>query len=239
MRCSIVLGGIASVALAGVPVLGSQIPATAAPQIVVTGTGRATVTPDRATIFIGVQTRGASASAAGSENARRQRGILDTLRRVGVGGGQISTMNYNVSPELQYSQTGQAPPKITGYVVSNTVRVELHAIDDVARVIDAALAKGANDISSLQLHSSKADSARRAALAAAVLDARADAESLAQAAGGSLGRLLELATAEPSARPVSVMMSPRMGAADKTPIEAGEQTVTAVVTVRWAFVVGR
>ena len=86
------------------------------------------------------------------------------------------------------------PPKVTGYTVTNTVRADVRRIDDVGKLIDAALAKGANEISSLQFYSSKADSARRAALAAAVADARADAEVLARAAGGTLGALVELST---------------------------------------------
>ena len=72
----------------------------------------------------------------------------------------------------------------------------------MGRVIDAALAKGANEISSLQFFSSKADSARSVALAAAVADAKAQAEVMARAAGGSLGQLLELNTSSVPIRPM-------------------------------------
>jgi uncharacterized protein YggE len=143
-----------------------------------TATGEARVTPDRATVFVGVQTKGLTAAAAGAENARRQRAILDTLRALGITGDRVSTMNYNVAPDMQYSPNGQTPPKITGYTVTNTVRAEVQRLDDVGRVIDASLAKGANEISSLQFFSSKADSARRSALATAVGNARGDAEAL-------------------------------------------------------------
>jgi uncharacterized protein YggE len=210
-----------------------------APQIVVTGSGQATVSPDRATIFLGVQTRGITAAAAGAENARRLRAVLDTLRAVGLASDQLSTINYNVSPEMQYSPNGSAPPKVTGYVVTNTVRAELRRIEDVARVIDAALGKGANEVSSLQFFSSKADSVRRAALASAVADARADAEVLARAAGGSLGVLLEVSSSESPVRPMPQVMRMEAAVGKATPIEAGQQTVTATVTARWAFVPGR
>jgi len=181
-----------------------------------------------------------AAAAAGAENARRQKAILDTLRSLGLTSEQLSTVNYNVQPEMQYSPTGNVPPKVTGYIVTNTVRADVRRLEDVARIIDASLAKGANEISSLQFYSSKADSTRRAALAAAVADARADAETLARAAGGSLGSLLELSTSESPPRPVS-QRSLMGGAAamEKTPIEPGQQTVVAQVTARWAFVGGR
>jgi uncharacterized protein len=214
-------------------------PAASPPQIVVTGTGEAMVSPDRATILLGLQTRGATAALAGSENARRLRLVLDTLRAIGLTSEQLSTVNYNVSPEMQYSPNGQTPAKVIGYVVTNNVRAELRRIEDVARVIDAALAKGANEVSSLQFYSSKADSARRAALATAVADARADAEALARAAGGSLGPLLELTTVESPIRPASANVLRGMAAAAKTPIESGTQTITATVTARWTLLGGK
>lgn len=224
---------------ATIPIPASAQAATAGPpQIVATGSGDVSVAPDRATIFIGVQTRASSVSSAAADNARRQRAIIDTLHALGLGTDQVSTLNYSVSPEMQYppNQT----PRVTGYVVRNTVRARLRRIEDVGKVIDAALAKGANEISSLQFTSSNADSARRVALADAMASARADAEAIARAAGGSLGQLLEASTSA-SPRPfqeISLAKS-QMAAAAPTPIEPGEQTISATVTARWAFVAGK
>ena len=229
---------VACMALLAPPIRGqTQTP----PQIVVTGTGEARIAPDRATIMFGVQSRAATAAAAGSENARRLRAVIDTLRSMGLGADQLSTVNYSVSPEMQYSPSGNQPPRVTGYVVTNSVRADLHRIDDVGRVIDGALAKGANEVTSLQLMTSKGDSTRRAALAAAVADARAQAEVLARAAGGTLGALIELSSAQEPIRPIlqPLMRASSAMASTRTPIEAGEQTITATVTARWTFVGGR
>jgi uncharacterized protein len=203
------------------------------PQIVVTGTGEARIAPDRAVVLLGVQSRATTVAAAAAENARRVKAILDTLRSMGLGGEQLMTVNYSVSPEM----TGMQTPKVTGYVVTNSVRAEVRRLDDVGGVIDAALSKGANEIASLQFYSSKADSTRRAALAAAVADARAEAEVLARAAGGTLGALLELSSAQEPIRPIAqpLMRVSAAMASVRTPIEPGEQTITATVTVRWAF----
>ena len=97
-------------------------------QIVTSGIGEVRATPDRATIFVGVQTRATTAAAAAADNARRQRAILDTLRALGLGSDQLSTMNYNVSPEIQYNPNNQ-PPKVTGYIVTNTVRADVRRLD--------------------------------------------------------------------------------------------------------------
>jgi uncharacterized protein YggE len=236
MRNHVMAAAVMLAASIALPV-SAQTAGSATSQIVTTGSGEARVTPDRATIQIGVRSRASTAAAAGSENARRQKAVIDTLRALGLAGDQISTANYSVWPETQPTSPTNPSPRVVAYNVSNTVRVEVRRIDDVGKLIDAALAKGANEISSLQFTSSKADSARRAALAMAVADARADAEALARAAGGSLGSLIELSSASTPVRPI--MFDARMEMAAKavpTPIEPGEQAISASVTARWAFV---
>ncbi|HEY4304100.1 MAG TPA: SIMPL domain-containing protein [Gemmatimonadaceae bacterium] len=235
-----VMAGMFAVPLAGpfaMPLV-AQTSNVALPQIVTTGVGEARVTPDRATIMIGVQTRGSTAAAAGADNARKQKAILDTLKALGLGADQLSTTGYNVWPEMSQTTSANQTPRVVAYTVSNTVRVELRRIEDVGKTIDAALSKGANEISSLQFTSSKADSVRRAALAAAVANARADAQALATAAGGTLGQLIEISTTSSPVRPVmfDARMEMSAKAAVPTSIEPGEQTVNATVTVRWGFV---
>lgn len=233
------LGAVMAIALSASTIAAAQTPSAngVGAQIVTTGNGDAQVTPDRATIFIGVQSRAATASAAAADNARKQHAILDTLKAIGFAADQLSTANYSISPEMVYPSGPGQSPRVTGYTVTNSVRVDVKRMEDVSKAIDAALAKGANEISSLQFYSSKADSARRVALAEAVANARADAEVLARAAGGSLGPVIELSTAAMPIRPMESPMLRTMAAAAPapTPIEPGQQTVSATVTARWAF----
>jgi uncharacterized protein YggE len=214
---------------------------SATPQIVTTGRGQTKVTPDRALLDMGVMTRAATASAAGAENARIQTAIIEALRRLGIAQEQISTAGYNVYPEMRDRPENTAP-RITGYVVNNTVRVELRRLDQIGQAIDAVLAAGANMINQLNFYVANEDEPKRLALAAAVQDARADAEALARAAGGSLGELLEISTVEAGyPRPVyaEMAMSRAAGAAAPTPIQPGEQTLVVNVVARWRFVGGR
>jgi len=211
------------------------------PQVVVSAQGEARVVPDRAAITVGVQSRAATAAAAGAENARKQQAIIDALKGLGIPSDQIGTQNYNVSPEMAYEPSTQRS-RVTGYVVSNNVRVELRSLDLVSRVIDAALAKGANQISSLEFKASNPDELRRTALAQAVAKARGDAEALARAAGGSLGALLELTSMDLGGPPIirrSFAADAVMAKAVATPIEPGTETLTVGVTARWQFLTGR
>ena len=232
------IGRAAAIVLATTTLAFGQTQSTVPPQIVTTGTGEVQLAPDRATVMLGVQSRATTVAAATADNARRQRAIIDTLRALGLGSDQITTVNFNVSPEMQYppNQT----PKVSGYVVTNVIRASLRRIEDVGRTIDAALAKGANEVSGIEFTSSRADSARRAAISEAVAHARADAEVMAKAAGGSLGQLLELTSGVEPIRPFETTMArARVAAAAPTPIEPGQLTVSANVTARWAFVPNR
>ena len=211
------------------------MPATVA----VSAMGEEQLTPDRARLSIGVQTQAPTAAEASARNARLQRAVIDTLRALGVPAEQISTSGFNVYPEQQYDQQTRRA-RIVGYNVQNTVVVELRQTAQVGPALDAALAKGANLVSSLEFYSSQVEVARRRALAKAVENARADAEVMARAAGGRLGPLVEVTTGVvESPRPIPMMrMEGRAAAASApdTPISGGTQTVSATASVRWVVV---
>src|SRR5687768_6041637 len=195
------------------------------PDIITSATGEARVTPDRAQVHIGVQTRAATAAQAGADNARKTRAVIDAIRARGIPAAQIATSEYNLYPEYDHRERPQdavQTPRVIGYVANNTVRVEVRQLDQVGAVIDASLAAGANMVNTIQFFASNVDAGRRTALGEAVARARGDAEALARAAGGSLGALLELNTQMPPVRPVYAerMMRTAVGAADvQTPIE--------------------
>lgn len=210
------------------------------PMIMTSAQGEVRVAPDRATIMVGVQTRAATAAEASAQNSRKQRAVIEAIRARGIPAPQIATSGFNVVPETRYDREGQAAPRTTSYLVSNVVTVDIRDIEKVGPVIDAALAAGANQINSLDFGISAADSLRRVALAAAVTKAKADAEAMARAAGGSLGQLLELTAGEafmPGPRPVFATRM-QVESAEMVPVQPGEETVRASVTAKWQFVPG-
>jgi len=227
-------------ALLASPPLGAQLAVTppAPPLIEVAGTGEAKVTPDRALIYVGVQTKGRTAALAGQENAKLANAILSAVRDAGIARDQIGTMNYSVSPNYRYYPDNRKP-ELTGYDATNTVRVDVRAVDLVGKVIDAALGAGANTISGISFYASQMDSVRRQAMANATIDARLSAEAMARAAGGSLGPMISL-TSQMNEQPrpyVMAAMAMRGKAAEEsTPVVAPtEQTVNASVVGRWQF----
>ena len=206
----------------------------------VTASGEDQVTPDRARLSIGVQTQAPTAADASTRNARLQRAVFDTLRALGLAADQLTTSGYNVFPEQVYDQPTRRT-RITGYNVQNTIVVDLKKIEQVGPVLDAVLSKGANLVSSLQFYSSQAEAARRRALGKAVENARADAEAMARASGGTVGELLEMSSGTVERpRPMMDMAMARAASVESapTPISEGTQTVTATVSARWRFVPG-
>jgi uncharacterized protein YggE len=243
-----VLGAVVLLALTGIlspPSARAQSPGgslSGVPALVTSGQGEARVAPDRASLLVNVQTRGATAAGAAAENAQRSRAVLDALAKLGLPREQLGTEGYSVYPELRYDKDGGSP-KVTGYVVTNTVKAETHRVEQAGALIDAALGAGANLINSLSFYASSIDAPRREAIGSAVASARADADAMARAAGGTLGALLEMSTQGPTAppRPMYDMgaVRARVAQAEPTPVNPGLQTVRVYVTARWQFVAGR
>ena len=210
----------------------------AVPQLVVTGRGEVKVTPDRALLSLTVETRRAQASTASQENARLQRLVFDTLRAVGILAADVSTTDFSVQPEQRWNQQKQQS-ELVGYVVRNTIKVRIQSVNQVGKVIDAALAKGSNLVSALEFYASNVEVARRQALAQAIEQARADADVMARAAGGTVAGLIELTSIENEPMPVQPMrvmsMSARAGDAVETPIANGAQALVVHVATRWRF----
>ena len=217
----------------------SDMHAPQLPSISVVGRGEVKVTPDRAAIQISVQTKAATAAAAASQNATKLKAVIDALRAMGLAANQVTTMNYNVYPEQRYEPNRE--PVVVGYNVTNTLLVELTNLTMVGPVIDAALAKGANMVTSLQFSASNTEAARREAIAMAIQRARAEAEAAARAAGGALGGVLEIGIGVyyPSPpRPMAMMRGAESAQAADTPINPGDQTVSVEVSTRWTLIPG-
>ena len=229
---------IAAITMISTPVLAQQSDMIApVAQISIGSVGEIKVSPDRAKIHISVQTKATTAAAAAADNAARQKAVIDALRALGLNANQISTVGYNVMPEQRYEQNRE--PVVVGYNVTNTVVVEVTDLAMVGRVIDTAISKGANMITSLDFYASNTDAARRQAIAQAIQRAKADAEAAAAAAGGSIAGLLEVNVGAyfPPPRPVEYAVKLEASArAMDTPINPGDQTVTVNVNTRWRFV---
>jgi len=218
------------------PILAQQPVPPVAPSVISTSSrGEVRSVPDRAHILVSVQTRDVSAAAAASENAVKQSAVISALRALGITAAQISTQNYSVSPETR-NDKADPTPRIVSYRVSNSLLIVVDDLSRVGKVIDTALEHGANQISSIDFFESNAQQLYLQALAMAVSNARHEAESMAAAAGGRLGPMLDL-SAGGSRMPSPLMANSRLAAfAAETPIMPGQDLIEASVSGRWVFI---
>ena len=156
------------------------------PEITASGRGEVPITPDRATVFVSVETRAPTASAAAADNSTRMSAVREAIRRSGLSDSDIATSGYNVGqdPRSMFMQPGvpSMPARPTEFVARNSLRLTVRRPADVGKIIDAALAAGATSVSSVQFSSPATEDARRQAIALAAAQAQRDADALAHAA---------------------------------------------------------
>jgi uncharacterized protein YggE len=206
------------------------------PEVETVGTGERRVAPDRASVMVVVESKALSANAAAAANTGAVAAVRDTLARIGQDT-TVTTASYNVG--VNYEPREREGPMRAGYVARTVLRVMLRRIDQVGRVIDAGLAKGATGVEGIWFESSTAEEARREAMADAAGAARRDAESLARALGGSVGPLISVSTVGSSdPRRINVSMGEVGGGAmlRGTQITPNEIVIRAAVQTRWQFV---
>ena len=206
----------------------------AVPQIHASGTGELRLAPDRARLVFSVETSGADAATVGRENAQRMTGLREALAKLGVPAARLQTVGYSLRNQPR-QRTRESKPE-NWFVGRNAVRLELDDLSRVGTVVDAGLAGGANQVEELSFGLADESDARRQALAAAVRNARAQAETMAQAAGGRLGELIELHGNGPGPRPMAFEARALAAPMADTPISRTEISITEQVTARWRFV---
>ena len=200
------------------------------------GTGTVTAAPDAARISVGVEVIEPELSAARAEAARQAAAVVEAGKALGIPPAHIRTSRFSVAPVRQYDDKGGVA-RITGYQVHNDVAVTVRNLDHVTRVLDAVVEAGGNQVSGPDFFILSPDALSDEARTLAIADARRKAETLATAAGATLGKVLSIVESEPGFAPMPRMAYAKMAAADAaTPIEAGSEEVAVSVRVRWEMV---
>jgi len=159
--------------------------------------------------------------------------VFAALTRMGVPDRSIQTSNFSVTPQYPpYNQTATGPQRIVGYQVSNQVDVTLDDVKKLGPALDALVGAGANQVNSVAFSIRDPATLLQTAREAAVADAIKRAQTYTHAAGVSLGSVVSIdeGTAEVP-RPVYRMQAMAISTGDATPTAAGEQSVTANVTI--------
>ncbi|HVR43233.1 MAG TPA: SIMPL domain-containing protein [Thermoanaerobaculia bacterium] len=202
--------------------------------ISVTGTGRVELVPDRVRFTVGVDTMAPTPSEALEQNNEKVRRVIDALRRAGAKSEEIQTSTFSIHPQFEYLENRR--PRIVGYQVTNSVTVRREGTADAGRLLHAAVDAGVNQASGLQFYVADETRAREEGLRKAYADARAKAQTLAAAAGRTLGRAVSITEGSaPMPIPPPMPFAARamaMEARDASvPVEQGSEEMRFTVSV--------
>jgi hypothetical protein len=194
----------------------------------VTGVGSASAVPDVVRLDLAVRCEGADVSSALADASGRAEVLADAARDHGVGAADLQTSGAGVHP--RHDREGQM---VTGYTAYSSLQVTVRdtgRVGDLVRAFTGA-AGNALTVERIALEISDPAPVRERARTAAFEDARARAEQYAALAGRSLGKVVGVTDVVPGGvEPRYELMAAKAGG---MPVEAGENTVTATVVVRW------
>jgi len=204
-------------------------------QVRVVGTGIATAVPDVLVAELSTRVSRPSVDEALAVSSERTAAVLEALVGAGVPEEDVQTRNVGVSATR--SRNGDGPREITGYRATNQLSVRVADLDTAGDVLGAAADAGGNAlrIEGVRLVVEDDTVPRTEARGAAVADARARAETLAEAAGRSLGEVAlvsEGSFSVPEYRSYDAASAASAFDGD-VPIARGEQDVSVTVTTVW------
>ena len=223
--------GLALTALLAAPAQAADPHTTDVRTLAMAGHGEIRGVPDMAQVTTGVTTSAATAAQALAANSLRMKAVFAALEKLGVPQKNVQTTNFFISPQYTNGDNNN-PRRLTGYQVNNDVSVRLDDIAKTGSTMDALVTAGANQMNGISFSIREPAPLLEKARAQAIADARMRAETYAKAAGVSLGSILSISESgnEPP-RPMYRMAA--MAAPPPTPVAAGEQSVTADVSVVW------
>ncbi len=236
MKRYILAAAAAALSLAAAGAAAAQaMPAADQPDkttLALTVTGQTKITPDQATITLGVQTTAPTAVEAMRENAGRMTAVVGALHAAGIADKDIQTSNLSLAAQYDYPQN--QPARLTGYQATNEVSITVEEIGKLGGVIDAVTTAGANQVNSISFGLKDPTAAQDQARLDAVRQLKREADLYAQATGYHVVRLLNLVEGG-SARvqPVPVMAMARMAPQAQTPVQSGELTVEVMLSASY------
>jgi uncharacterized protein YggE len=204
----------------------------------VSGEGEVTVTPDIATLYLGIEAKADSVAEAQSQATGAMEAVMDALADNGVDEDDIQTQYFSIDQDTRWSDDEYI---IIGYEVNNMVTVKIREIDNVGVIIDAVAEAGGDltRVNSIAFSVDDPSEYYEEVRAEAMADAKAKAEQLASLAGVELGAptyIYEGSVYSPvDYRDMGGVVVPTAIVESSTAISPGELEVTLSVQVAYAI----
>ncbi|PTE07038.1 SIMPL domain-containing protein [Mesorhizobium helmanticense] len=203
------------------------------PRIVVSGEGQATVAPDLALLTLSVMREAKTARAALDANNDAMAAVIAAMKSSGIKDRDLQTAGIQINPRYNYTNKpdGSQEAELIAYQVTNTLSVRVRDVDKTGEILDKAVSLGVNQGGGITFTNDNPAATVTEARKKAVADAMAKARTLAEAAGVSIGRVLEITdqNVPPPPMPINAKAFDVQGGS--VPVQAGENSYTVQVTV--------
>lgn len=202
----------------------------------VQGKATKTAVPDTAFISFGVTKIANTISDAQNQTNTAISKIIGGLQNIGIDAKNIQTTNYSVSPNYDYNSGNQT---IKGYTVTQNMQITIKPIDKINQATDVATTNGANIVGSVNFGFDDATQTQlqNQVRQMAIDDAKQKAQSLANAAGMRLGKIVDIQEDNQSPiQPIGIQtfkIATAPSDSAPTTITPGENTLTENVTLSY------
>lgn len=156
----------------------------------VTGEVTKKIQPDLAVLSVAVKTEADNAARAANWNAELTDEVIKALIKAGVKDEDISTQNYSLQENRRWVEKEYV---VDGYVVTNTITFTTTSLDDIGKMIDAAVNAGANVIYSPTFTVKDQQALKLKLLEEAMQNAKTKAATLVNSVDASLGPVITIA----------------------------------------------
>lgn len=199
--------------------------------ITVTGQGVERIPATIANIQLGVEIEGQNATQVQEEVAKRSNSLVELLRSRSVS--RLQTSGIQLRPNYSYNDNQR---RLIGYVATNLVTFEL-PIDKVGNMLDESVKVGATRIDNVNLTATEdaIATAQEKALVKATQSAQKQAQVILQSLNLKAQEIITInvnGANNPNPVIMEKMREGMMATMATTPVVAGEQSVTATVTLQ-------
>ena len=225
-------------AVAGSALIGASLPALAEEAkreatITVSGNGESRATPDMAVITLSVTKQEKSASESLDANSKAMSAVLEKLKADGLADKDMQTSGFSIQPVYSYPQSmdsSSPAPQLVGYQTVNSLTIRLHDLAKAGAVIDSSVSMGINQGGDIRFTNEDTKPLLSEARKQAVKDAVEKAKEIADAAGVSLGRIIDINESLSSPVPVPMaMMAKDTAISAPVPMAPGENTYSCLL----------
>ncbi|AZO28937.1 SIMPL domain-containing protein [Mesorhizobium sp. M1B.F.Ca.ET.045.04.1.1] len=224
---------VALAAAIAFPALASAADTPPPPRIVVSGEGEATVAPDIAMLTLSVMREAKTARAALDANNDAMAAVIAAMKSAGIADRDLQTAGIQINPRYNYTNMadGSQEAELVAYQVTNTLSVRVRDVDKTGDILDKAVSLGVNQGGGIAFTNDDPKATIVEARKKAVADAIAKAKTLAEAAGVSLGRVIEITDQNVATVPMPMNAKAFDAARAAVPVQAGENSYSVQVTV--------